>query len=178
MGKLIYAMILMIIFTGCQKDLFPVGAEEKINYAQGEVSFGLKDSVSLLQLADFVYSMENISIKSMVSLQYSSSFPPDSGFVIKNALESKPYIRNGTVRPLFTLPDSVLIFDFWTGEFRAEDRDDWYATKERFKLHHVPYNFQTGLLKVDIGREKAWVKRLSKVSLFRFVELNYIHYAF
>lgn len=171
--KQILFTIIILIFIGCSKDNAPFETEP-LDYMPGEVAFGLRDSVSLSQLADYVYALEKISIKSVVSFIYRSRLSQDSLSALRTALEAKTYIENGTLRLVFSLPDSVAEVEFWIKDFKNEDRADWRVTVNRFRLQHYPQRYQLGVLKVEIGTEEEWIKELQNTNLFRFVELNYI----
>jgi hypothetical protein len=179
--KAIPFIIILCFFISCseKKEITnpksePIPESESINYVQGEVGFGLKDNVDLEEIADYVYSLNNISIDEIVSFQYISNLSQDSVQIIKTTFESKQFIWSGTTKTSYLNSESKILVEFWVKNFRAEDRKDWEILKKRFQLYHSPYNFQLGILKVEVGKEKEWIDILSKSNLFRFVELNVI----
>lgn len=177
-------IIILIYFSalvmGCSTDysITEVNPDNENNrslgYVQGEVSFGLKDSVTLMELADYIYSLDNIFIKDVASFQYYTILPEDSMQIIKSRLEAEPYIWDENVNVSYNETDSKILIDFWIKDFKSENIQDWASLKARFSLIHIPYYFQLGLLKVEIGKEEEWINNLVDVNLFRFVELNHI----
>lgn len=179
MKAISFIIVLCFFFISCsdKKDITNPESES-LDYVQGEVGFGLKDSISLEEVANYVYSLDNISIDNIVSFQYKSNFPQDSMQVINTIFESKSYIWSGTTKTSYLSDESKILLEFWIKNFRAEDIEDWELLKKRFQLNHSPYYFQLGILKVEIGKEKEWINNLSNSDLFRFVELNGINHAF
>ena len=170
-----YLIIILCFFISCsdkKENTYPIS--ESLNYAQGEVIVGLKDSVSLEEVADYIYSLNNISINDIVSFQYISNLPKDSMQVIIKTLESKSYIWKGNPITPYLNSDSLIQIELWVRNFRFEDIEDWKLLKKRFQLSHIPYYFQLGLLNVEAGKEQEWVNILSESKLFRLVELNTI----
>jgi len=175
--KIISLVLLIIFLSGCSKNNNSniTGPENPtLNYAQGEVSFGLKDSVSLEEVANYIYSFNNISIGEIVFFQYYSNFPHDSIQSIKSSLESKNYINSETLTITYDNNESRIVVKFWIKNFRKDDIKNWELLKTQFHLVHLPNEYQSGLLIIPIGKEKEWVNILSNSNLFRFVELNYI----
>src|SRR3990172_3378576 len=163
--KAIPFIIVLCVFISCSDKKEITNPEsESLNYVQGEVGFGLKDSVTLEEVADYVYSLNNISIDSMQ--------------IIKSTFELKSYIWSGTTKTSYINSESKILIEFWVKNFRAEDLEDWGLLKNRFQLYHSPYYFQLGILKVEVGKEKEWINNLSNSNLFRFVELNGITHTF
>jgi hypothetical protein len=188
MMKIIMIIFFAVFLMGCSTDdslleINPNNENEDtvghwqgdtLEYVEGEIGFGLKDSVTLIELANYIYSLEDIYVNEVVLFQYYTRLPQDSMQIIKSVLESKSYIWDGMVYVSYIEADSSILIEFWIKDFKSGDRQNWIATKERFELIHVPYDFQLGLLKVEIGKEKEWIDKLIQVNLFRFVELNYI----
>ncbi|VAX27520.1 hypothetical protein MNBD_IGNAVI01-1402 [hydrothermal vent metagenome] len=171
--KLVSFLIVLCIFISCSDDKDITSYESQpINYVQGQVVFGLKDSVTLINIADYIYSLDNISIIEIVSFQYISSLPIDSIQIINTTFESKSYIWEGTTRTSYIDNETKIFVEFWIKDFTEEDIMDWKLLKERFQLNHSPYYFQSGVLNVEVGKEKEWVSNLSNLDLFRYVELN------
>ncbi|MGD9489015.1 MAG: hypothetical protein AB7W47_13395 [Calditrichaceae bacterium] len=168
--KLITLIILSVIFIGCSNTTESPSPE----YVEGDVVFGLQDSVSLEELADYVYTLDNISISDVVSFQYDSDLPQDSMETIQSVLEAQSYFRSGTVKTSWLETDSKILVEFCIQDFESEDRNDWALQTERFHLTHSPYKYQVGLFKVDKGKERDWIDVLSETLLFRYVELNTI----
>lgn len=177
--KAIPFIIVLFVFVSCSdKKEITSPESESLNYVKGEVGFGLKDSVTLNEVADYIYSLKNISIDNIVAFQYKSNLPQDSMQTIKSTFESKPYVWSGTIQTSYLNSESEVLVEFWIKNFRAEDIEDWELLKKRFQLYHSPYNSQLGILKVEVGKEKEWINNLSNSNLFRFVELNAITHAF
>lgn len=169
------SFILTVAFIlGCSTDNSSINGNSEISYVQGEVSFGLKDSVTLIDLANYIYSLDSISIKEVVSFRYYTFLSWDSMQTIKSTLESKAYIWSGMVNTSYIESDSKILIKFWIKDFKSENREDWLSLKGRFSLIHSPSNYQLGLLKVEIGKEKEWLNLLLNTNLFQFVELNFI----
>lgn len=176
-GSLVILFGMLILLVGCSGDdksniINPENPE--IEYVQGEVVVALKDSVSLEQFANFVYSLNNISIRNIVSFQYYSTLPKDSMQTIKSNLESRKYITPGSVNVYYIESESKILVEFWVAEFSYDDIKDWELIRTQLHLFHSPNKFQLGLLKVEIRKEKEWINILSNYDLFRYVELNYI----
>jgi len=171
--KVFLFTFLTAVMLSCLNDNSISGISET-DYVLGEVTFGLRDSVSLMELADFIYVFNNISIKNVTFFQYYTSVSQDSMPIIKSILEAKSYIRDDAVTISYIESNSKILVKFWVIDFRTEDRSDWKTTKARFSLVHLPQKFQLGLLKVETGTEKEWIHFLSNTNLFRFVELNTI----
>lgn len=167
-------LILLVGCSGDDKSNITNPENPEIEYVKGEVIVGLKDSVSLEQFAYFVYSLNNISIINIVSLQYYSTLPKDSMQTIKSNLESRKYITPGSVNVDYIESESKIHVKFWVKEFSYDDIKDWELIRTQLQLFHFPNEFQSGLLKVEVGKEKEWINILSNYNLFRFVELNYI----
>ena len=173
-----------IILICCNEKGKPTGPEiadpgsQSSDYVQGEVAFGLNDTVTLEEIADYIYSLNNISIESIVSFEYLSNLPQDSIQSIKTTFDSKSYIWSATTNVSWQNNESKILVKFWVKEFRALDRVDWQLLRQRFQLNHLPYYFQLGILKVEVGKENEWISILSASNLFRFVELNYITHTF
>jgi len=173
--KIILLIMLLSFLIGCSNKDIPNNSEKPfLDYAPGDVSIGLNDNVSLEEVANYVYSFNNISINQIVAFQYYSNLPKESMDTIKSALELKRYIWNGTIRVSYSDSLSKIMVEFWVQNFNYEDRKDWESFKEQFLLTHSPYHYQVGLLKVEPGKEYEWIQILSKSGLFTFVELNYI----
>ncbi|MGD9897920.1 MAG: hypothetical protein AB7T22_02220 [Calditrichaceae bacterium] len=171
--KMIPWIVLAVIFVGCSNN-----AESPLQeYVEGEVVFGLQDSVSLEELADYVYTLDNISISDVVSFQYDSDLPQDSMETIKSVLEAQSYFWSGTVKTSWLETGSKILVEFWIRDFTSEDRKNWASLIERFHLSHLSYRFQAGLFDVETGKEKEWITILSDNIIFRFVELNTIGHA-
>ena len=171
--KIIPLIILASFLIGCSNKDIPNNSEKPLlDYVPGDVAIGLKDNVSLEEVANYIYSFKNISINQIVAFQYYSDLPKERMETIKFSLESKTYIWNGTVRTSYIDSLSKIMVEFWVGKFNYEDRKDWESSKELFLLTHSPYHYQVGLLKVEIGKEEEWIQILSKSGLFSFVELN------
>ena len=173
--KIITLILLITFLFACSTDRSPLNTE--LDYVQGEVAFGLIDSITLLELADYIYSLSNISIKQVSSFQYYTNLPQDSMQIIKSALESKSYVWDGMINIWYDQTSSKIMIDVWIRDFKSEDREDWELTKERFSFTHIPGNFQVGLLKVKNGREKEWIKILSNSGMFRYLEVNHFTHA-
>jgi hypothetical protein len=179
--KYIIIFFLAFILFGCsekknsENNLLTNPSEE---FAPGEVAFGIKDSVSLERFAAYIYSLNDITINSVVFFEYSFNLPQDSLQILKSLLESKQYIDSGTVSFSFIEEEQKSIIKFWIGKFTSEDQSDWLSIVEQFSLSHNPNYFQSGILKVKVGEEKEWINYLSSKELFRFVELNYITHIF
>ena len=175
--KSIILFFLVIILFGCsekkssENDFLTNPKEE---FAPGEVAFGIKDTVSLESFATYIYSLNNIYIKSIVFFEYSLNLPQDSIRILKSVLKSKQYIDSGSVSILNIEEGQKTIIRFWISNFNPEDLSDWQIILKQFNLSHYPNYFQTGLLKVEVGKEKEWINYLSDKELFRFVELNYV----
>ncbi|RMG27386.1 MAG: hypothetical protein D6732_20115 [Methanobacteriota archaeon] len=178
--KKLNLIFLILFFISCSVDKTPL--QEKAHngntdsdYVPGEIAVGIKDSVSLLQFADYIYSFEHISIKEIVYYVYSSSLPKDSMMVIKNTLLTKSYIwDDGQLQLSYSNERNRILIKIWFRNFRSEDRDDWRELKERFSLTHEPFAYQTSLLQVEERTEQEWIGILSQSDFCRYVELNYI----
>jgi hypothetical protein len=179
MKAISFIIVLCFFFISCsdKKEITNPGSES-LDYVQGDVAFGLKDSVTLEEVANYVYSLDNISVDNIASFQYKSDLPQDSMQVIKAIFESKSYIWSGTAKISYLDDESKILIEFWVKSFNAENIKDWNLLKNRFRLNHSPYYFQLGILKVEVGKEKEWINILSNSNLFRFVELNGITHAF
>ena len=179
--KNIISILLAIILFGCsekqnsENNLLTNPSEE---FAPGEVAFGIKDTVSLERFATYIYSLNDITINSVVIFEYSFNLQQDSLQILKSLLESKNYIDSGTVSFSSIEEEQKTIVKFWIGKFNSEDQSDWLSIVEQFSLSHYPNYFQSGILKVEVGEEKEWISYLSDKELFRFVELNYITHIF
>ena len=171
---LILLATILLLLCSCLKEEDSITGNLPEDYAPGEVAFGLNDSISFIQLADFIYVFNNISIKKVTFFQYYTSVSKDSMPIIKATLEAKSYIRDDAVTIFYIDSIHTVMTEFWVIDFKSEDRSDWKETKELFSLVHLPQKFQLGLLKVEQGTEKEWIKLLSNTKLFRFTELNYI----
>lgn len=145
-----------------------------MDHVPGDVSIGLNDNVSLEDVANYIYSFNNISINSIVGFQYYSGLPKAKMDTLKSSLESKTYILNGTVYTFYIDSLSKIMVEFSVSKFCYADIKDWESFKVQLLLTHLPYHYQGGLLKVEPGKEYEWIQLLSKSGLFRFVELNYI----
>ena len=145
-----------------------------LEYVPGDVIIGLKQNVSLEEVADYILSFKNISIYNIVSFEYYSSLPKERMDSLKSTLEAKPYIYSGDLRDSYVDSLSKIKIDLWIVNFGIDARKDWAITKEQFLLTHIPYPYQAGLLKVEYGKEVEWVHILSQSNLFSFVELNNI----
>ena len=174
MKKLILVSIVLLVFIGCSDKGIIIDPFFGQNYYPGDVVFGLKDSVSLDEFANYIYSLNNIFIGKVSRLRYKTEFPQDSLQIIKSELESKLYIRSDVSKVTFLNDESKILVEFRVKNFGAEDIKDWESLTERFQLQHSPQMFQLGILKVEVGKETEWINYLSNSKLFRFVELNYI----
>ncbi|MBZ0181575.1 MAG: hypothetical protein K8F60_03900 [Melioribacteraceae bacterium] len=178
--KNIILILLALILFGCsekknsENNLVTNPSEE---FAPGEVAFGIKDSVSLERFAAYIYSLNDITINSVVFFEYSLNLPQDSIQILKSLLESKQYIDSGSVSVSYIEEAQKTILKFSIGKFNSEDQSDWQSLVKQFNLSHYPNYFQLGILKVRVGKEKEWINYLSDKELFRFVELNYVTYA-
>jgi hypothetical protein len=173
--KNIILLILSSFLIGCSNKDIPNNSEKPfLDYVPGDVSIGLNDNVSLEDVANYIYSFNNILINSIVGFQYYSDLPKERMDTLKSVLESKTYILNGTLYTSYIDSLSKILVEFSIGKFSYADIRDWESFKEQFLLKHLPYHYQGGLLKVEPGKEYEWIQFLSKSGLFRFVELNYI----
>ena len=179
--KNIISILLAILLFGCsekkssENNLVTNYTEE---FAPGEVAFGIKDAVSLESFAAYIYSLNDITINSVVFFEYSLILPQDSIQILKSLLESKRYIDSGSVSFSYLEEEQKTIVKFWIGKFSSEDQSDWQSIVKQFNLSHYPNYFQSGILKVEVGKEKEWINYLSDKGLFRFVELNYVTHTF
>jgi hypothetical protein len=174
--KFIPLILFVTLLIGCsnkdqQNSLVGIPIPDHVS---GEVIIGLKENVSLEEVADYILSFKNISIYNIVSFEYYSSLPKESMDSLKTALGSKPYIYSGDLRVSYIDSLSKIKIDLWIVNFGVDARKDWEITKEQFLLTHQPYSYQVGLLKVEYGKEEEWVNILSQSNLFSFVELNVI----
>jgi hypothetical protein len=175
--KFILLIILATLLIGCSNNKISNDTLVEapiMNHVPGDVSIGLNDNVSLEDVANYIYSFNNISINSIVGFQYYSDLPKERMDTLKSVLESKTYILNGTLYTYYIDSLSKIMVEFSVGKFCYADSKDWESLKEQFLLTHLPYHYQGGLLKVEPGKEYEWIQILSKSGLFRFVELNYI----
>lgn len=179
--KIILFLIFVTIISGCSNfnNSNIIGPINHPNdYVKGDVVFGLRDSVSLTNFANYIYSFKNISIKEITFLQYYSNFPHDSLEAIRSALEAKNYIKPNKVNVFYKSAESRIVAEFWINSFSKDEIKDWTLLKSHFHLIHIPNKYQSGLLKTPVGQEKKWMDILLKSNLFRFVELNSITYAY
>ncbi len=182
--KLITLIILITFIISCSNDNSPTSNFPELppvpalEYVQGIVLVGLKDSTTLTDFANYVYSLDDsISIRSVWSLNYASSVSRDSLQIIQTVLESKPYIDKNNMKITYVDSASQIQINLWVKNFLSNEREDWEAIKKRFSLIHLPYDDQNGELRVGIGREKEWKDIFSSnKSLFRYAELDYICY--
>ena len=170
--KFISLILFITLLIGCsnkdqQNPLVP-------EYIPGDVVIGLKENVTLEVAADYILSFKNISIYNIVSFEYYSSLPKEMMDSLKSSLEAKPYIYSGDLRVSYVDSLSKIKIDLWIVNFGIEAKKDWALTKEQFQLTHMPNPYQSGLLKVEYGKEEEWVHILSQSNLFSFVELNNI----
>jgi len=171
--KIVSFIIILCIFISCSDEKDITSHEnEPINYVQGQVVFGLQDSITLINIADYIYSLDNISIFEIVSFQYTSNLPIDSIQIINTTFESKSYVWDGTTKTSYINNEAKILVEFWIKGFTEENIKDWKLLEERFQLNHSPYYFQSGTLNVEVGKEKEWLDNLSNSDLFRYVELN------
>ena len=144
------------------------------DHVPGDVIIGLKENVSLEEVADYILSFNNISIYNIVSFEYYSALPKERMESLKSSLEAKPYIYSGNLRVSYIDSLSRIKIELWIGKFGADDRKDWELTRQQLLLTHIPYPYQAGLLKVEYGKEEEWINILSQSNLFSSVELNVI----
>ncbi len=179
--KIILLMLSTVILFGCTDKNSPninnpqSGTED---YAAGEVLTALKDSITLEEYANYIYSMKNISINNIVAFNYYSTLPKDSMQVIISTLESRSYVWKGQSTFAYNDSTSELNIVLWIKDFNPPDIQDWELLKSRFSMFHIPSHFQVGQVNVSPGEETEWINILSKSSLFYAVELNYKTYAF
>ena len=166
--KPIVFVIVLFVFIGCSNkgDITSIGFQQL--YSPGDVVFGLEDSVSLDEFANYIYSLNNIFIGEVSRFRYKTEFPQDSLQIIKSVLESKLYIRSYVTKVTFLNDESKILVEFRVKNFGAEDIKDWESLTERFQLQHSPQMFQLGILKVEVGKENDWADYLSNSKLFRF----------
>jgi hypothetical protein len=175
--KFILSIILSTLLIGCSSNKISNNTLVEaplMDHVPGDVSIGLNDNVSLEDVTNYIYSLNNISINSIMGFQYYSDLPKERMDTLKSALESKTYIMNGTVYTSYIDSLSKILVEFSIGKFSYADIRDWESFKEQFLLTHLPYHYQGGLLKVEPAKEYEWIQFLSKSGLFRFAELNYI----
>lgn len=176
--KIVAYLFLATLLIGCSPNkisdndfVFNTPTDE---YVAGEVTFGLRDTVSLERFAAYIYSLSGIYIDEIVFFEYRSFLSQDSIQTLLSALESKPYIDSTSVRIAYIGNTSEISVEFWIRNFKPEYQSDWEFLMHQFNLSHYPNYFQDGILKVEVGKENEWIDYLSNNNLFRFVELNYI----
>ena len=173
--KVIIFIVTIILLSACSKDKSPLSSSPENNYVQGEVSFQLQDSVSLLGLATYLSKFDSVSIDEVFYFKYHAVVPQDSLAALYTALDSKPYIMSGSDHVLYSPSNSEAVIELWIKTFKSNDLEDWSALKKRFSLVHLPYYFQSGKMKVATGREQEYVKIFLTSNLFKNVWLQYIH---
>ena len=176
--KIITFIFLSVLLISCSNEgttplvselIFTHGSQ----YIKGEIYVILKDSVSLEDFADYIYSLDSVTIRSVRNLHYSSVLPKDSMQVIDSVIKSKSSIGYVLVKTSFSDSAKTILTEFPVFSFNRKDLIDWKYLKERFKLSHIPYPSSTGTLKVPIGKEKELVNYLSQTDYFKEVSLAY-----
>ena len=160
--------VILIFMTGC------IFESDDTEYVSGQVVAGIRNNVSLETLADYIYTLENVSIKSVAKFQYYSTLAQDSLLAIQQAFESKSYIDTRTINIVYNEDEDRLDIDFWVNDFCNEDRSDWTSLINRFDLQHISFDFQGGLFSVEIGKEKSCITKFLLSGYFKFAELNYV----
>jgi hypothetical protein len=168
--KNITFILLTVLLIGCYNDN---GINvSRPDYIPGELVFMLKDSVSLEEFADYIYSINYISIESISALQYTSTLPADSVEIINSVIKSRAYIYSEFLSTRYLSSEKKILIEIWLKSFNSENLSDWKSISARFGLLHRPNHSQIGTLNVPAGQEKIWINYLSQTNLFNSLEQN------
>jgi hypothetical protein len=151
--------------------------QENKTFIEGNVGFGLNDSISFEQLIDTIYSFGKVYKIDIVTIQYTTELSKDSLQFIKDHLIAYTFIDSATTLK-YDDSKSEWLINFWIFNFRENNIFDWFQLLQDLQLNHKVYSFQVGLLEVEPGKEKYWIDELLKINLFRWVDYNYITHIF
>jgi hypothetical protein len=162
-------MIISLIFSGCDSSNEP----QTNDFIKGDVSFGLKSSVTFEQMIDNVFTIEEIH-KIKVGLRNSSTqFPEDSLHFIESTFYQLNFIDTALTTIRYSDDNKWLLYLGIRG-FSENNIVQWYDLKNQFNMNPTsPYNIY-GLFKVEEGKESYCINRLKETGLFDWLDYNYV----
>jgi len=162
-------------------NLLIFGSEEEIirptnnykTYVEGEIVVGLTNSLSFEEFLDTVFPLGEIKNVEVSNINYSTDLPENKKEILEKYLSQFDFIDRYS-RVKYLEDDKMWNIEFWISGFGKENISDWYKIVKELNLKHIPNRSQSVLLRVEKGKEKYWINKLSALKLFRYVDLNYI----
>ena len=173
--KKLFQIIVSIpfIFLGCNDSSNEPQLDEK-DYVKGDVSFGLKNTVSFEEMLDTVFSFGEIYQIVFNTAKYSTKFPKDSLEYIKSNIAQYDFIDTSLTLIKYEDNQNQWLFYLWIRGFNETNVSDWYTLRNQFDMLPIQTYSLYGLLKVEEGKESYWINQLKGTGLFEWVDYNYI----
>ena len=162
-------IIVALIFSGCDSSNEP----QTNDFIKGDVSFGLKPSVTFEQMIDNVFTIEEIQKIKAGLYNSSTQFPEDSLHFIESTFYQLDFIDT-TLTTIKYSEDNKWLLNLGIRGFSENNIVQWYDLKSQFNMNPTSSYSIYGLFKVEEGKESYCINRLKETGLFDWLDYNYV----
>lgn len=172
--KKAFVLFLIIGFFSCSKDKTE-SDNLCLNYVKGDVIVGIKNTISIEQVFS-LFNQLNLQIDQMNGFFYTSPFPQDSLLNLITFLNTKSYIntRNFSASAFVDYQTGIINVTTFFFNMNSSNQQDWIKTKKSLNLVDTKGETKDIVLKIPVGQEKYWLKKLKTNSIVTWTELNCI----
>jgi len=172
--KNIVLLLLTISFYSCSKQN-PGDDKTCPNYVKGDIMVGIKNTASIQETFMF-FNKLNLQIDEMNGFFYTSPYPKDSLISLLTYLNTKPYINTRGFSANAYVHYQTGIINVATVFFNmnSANQQDLIKTIQALKLVDTKGDTKNVFLKVPVGQETYWIKKLKENGIVTWAELNCI----
>lgn len=151
-SSVVISLILLLMFS-CQKE------EEKQLFEPGLIYLDFEKTVDIQGAFELVNN-ENLAIKSVHRLSYSSQLPIDSVMFVEENLKTQNYVASASTTVGIEADKIVMRLEFH--QMCIDSQKDWLVTMNTLQLVDLKQKEKKILVIVPIGTEIEWVKYFEK----------------
>mgnify|MGYP001248672416 CR=1 FL=1 len=171
--KSLIQIVLMIslpfVFFSCDSSNEP----QTNDFIKGDVSFGLKSSVTFEQIIDNVFTIEEIQTIKAGLYNSSTQFPEDSLHFIESTFYQLDFIDTALTTIKYSDNNNWLL-NIGIRGFNENNIVKWYDLQSQFNMNPISTYKIYGLFKVEEGKESYCIDRLKETGLFDWLDYNYV----
>jgi hypothetical protein len=166
-------ILLALYIISCKKESTPI--KTCPDYVKGDVIVGIKNTTSIQEVFT-LFSKLNLPIDQMDGFFFTSPYPKDSLTSLITYLNTKPYIHTRDFSANAYVHYQTGIINVVTSFFNLNpvNQQDLVKTIEALKLVDTKGDTKDLFLKVPVGQETYWLKKLKENDMVTWTELNCI----
>ncbi|MCO6497252.1 MAG: hypothetical protein J5I50_06275 [Chitinophagaceae bacterium] len=164
-----FSLAFTIAITGCKKETV-----DDENFEKGIVIIGIDSTVSMQKTFNYLNTL-GLPIQQANGFTFTSTLDKSQIPFITDLLNSKSYINNRSFSAyVYEHYQTGVVYNATTlWDMTRANQKDYISTLKNLKMTEQLNSYRDIIIRVPIGKEKYWRKRLEKAGWVAWATLNY-----